>query len=101
MVVCPMADAIALDAPPPSDRLEQFGALALFGVAGLAQFSIAGAQILLTVAIVCWVATVVTSRERVVVPRFFWPLVGYSALTLVSAAFSPEPATSFVDSKQL
>ena len=34
-------------------------------------------------------------------PRFFWPLVVYAALTLVSAAFSPDPRTSFIDSKQL
>ena len=32
------------------------------------------------------------ARERFEVPRFFWPLLAYAALTLVSAAFSPQPA---------
>ena len=34
-------------------------------------------------------------------PRFFYPLAAYAALTLVSAAFSDDPNASFVDSKQL
>ena len=34
-------------------------------------------------------------------PRFFWPLAVYAALTVFSAAFSPQPRTSLVDCKQL
>jgi hypothetical protein len=75
-------------------RLEQAGTIALFGVVGALQFSIAAAQILLTVAIACWFLLVVLERERLAVPRFFWPLVAYAVLTLVSAAFSPEPRLS-------
>ena len=45
-----MNQAIVLSAP--SDRLEQVGALALFGVAAAVLFSIAVAQILFAVAIV-------------------------------------------------
>jgi O-antigen ligase len=94
-----MNEAIAVAAP--SDRLEQVGALALFGVAGAVLFSIAVAQILFTVAIVCWVAVLASRRERVDVPPFFWPLAAYAAITLLSAAFSPEPRVSLVDCKQL
>ena len=84
-----------------SARLEQAGLLAVFGVGAALQFSIAIAQSLLAVALLCWVTLLVMRRERIEVPRFFWPLVVYSALTLVSAAFSPHPLVSFADTKQL
>src|SRR5919109_464258 len=98
-----MSDAIALDAPHPfrADRLEQAGLIALTGVAAALQFSIAAAQILLTVAVICWAALLVLRHERVEAPRFFWILVAYAGITLVSAAFSVDPRASFVDSKQL
>ena len=82
-------------------RLEQAGTIALFGVVGALQFSIAAAQILLTVAIACWFVLIVLERERLAVPQFFWPLVTYAALTLVSAAFSPEPRVSLLPCKQM
>jgi len=94
-----MAHAPALD--PPADRLEQIGLLALFGVAGGVLFSIAVAQILLALAVVCWIAVVATRHERIAVPAFFWPLLAYAGATLVSAAFSPEPRVSLIDCKQL
>src|SRR5260370_11760111 len=94
-----MNQAIALDAP--SDRLEQAGLFALFGVAGAVLFSIAIAQILLTLVVLCWVGVLVARHERVDVPVFFWPLVAYAGVTLVSAVFSPEPRVSLVDCKQL
>jgi O-antigen ligase len=94
-----MTRAIAVAAP--SDRLEQLGALAVFGVAGAVLFSIAVAQILLAVAIACWVAVIAIRRERIEVPVFFWPLSAYAGITLVSAAFSFEPRVSLVDCKQL
>ena len=98
-----VADALALDAPRPlgTHRLEHAGALALFGVAGALQFSIAAAQILLTIALICWVAVLVIRRERFEAPSFFWPLLAYAGATLVSAAFSSDPRASIVDSKQL
>ena len=94
-----MNHAIAVAAS--SDRIEQLGALALFGVAAAVLFSIAIAQILLALAIVCWIGVILVRRERVEVPAFFWPLAAYAGITLVSAAFSVEPRVSFIDSKQL
>jgi O-antigen ligase len=96
-------DALALDASHPvaGDTLEQAGALALIGVAGALQFSIAIAQILLLIALLCWAATLVIRRERIDVPPFFWPLAAYAAATLVSAALSIDPRTSLIDCKQL
>jgi O-antigen ligase len=81
--------------------LEQAGLLALFGVAGALQFSIAIAQILLTVSILCWIALIVVDRESIEIPSFAWPLVVYAVLTLVSTAFSPEPRTSLMACKQM
>jgi O-antigen ligase len=95
-------DAIALDGHRvDSDRLEHAGMLALYGVAGALQFSIAAAQILLTIALFTWLALIIVRRERVEAPSFFWPLVAYGGVTLVSAVFSSDPRTSLIDCKQL
>ena len=96
----PMDQAIAA-VHAPGDEVEHLGVLALFGVAGALHFSIAAAQILLTVAFVCWTALLAIRRERFEAPSFFWPLVVYASATLVSAAFSADPRTSIIDSKQL
>src|SRR5262245_52977516 len=95
--------AIALDTPRPlrGVRLEQVGLITLCAVAGALQFSIAAAHILLTVAVACWLGLIVLQQERFEAPRFFWPLLAYAGMTLVSAAFSLDPRTSFVDCKQL
>jgi O-antigen ligase len=96
-------DALALDAPHPmaEDSLEQAGAVALIAVAGALHFSIAVAQLLLLVALLCWAAVFVVRRERLEAPAFWWPLAAYAAVTLISAAFSSDPRASVVDSKQL
>ena len=86
---------------PPRDRLEQIGLLSLVGIVAAMQLSIAAAQILLTVAVATWLASHVIRGERLQAPPFFWPLLAYAALTLVSAGFSIDPEESFTDSKQL
>jgi O-antigen ligase len=98
-----MTNAVALDAPQPlrSDRIEHAGYAALIGIAATLHFSIAAAQILLTIAVVLWVSLLLIRHERIEAPAFFWPLALYAGLTLMSAAFSIDPRTSFVDCKQL
>jgi hypothetical protein len=86
---------------PARDRLEQVGLAALIGIVAAAQLSIAVAQILLTLAALCWLIGHLARRERLDAPGFFWPLVGYAALTLLAAGFSRDPSASIVDSKQL
>jgi O-antigen ligase len=86
---------------PPRDRLEQIGLLSLVGIVAAMQLSIAAAQILLTVAVATWLASHIIRGERLQAPPFFWPLLAYAALTLVSAGFSIDPEESFTDSKQL
>lgn len=99
------ADALRHDAADaataPGHLLESLGLAALFGVAAVTQFSIAAGQALAYVAVICWAALVVVRRERIEVPTFFYPLLAYAGWTLVSAAFSPDPRTSFIDCKQL
>ncbi len=96
-------DAIVLDAAHPVERhgLEQAGAVALFAMAGAVQFSIAAAQILLAIALICWITLLIVRRERFEAPRFFWAMLAYGAATIVSAALSPDPRTSLIDCKQL
>jgi O-antigen ligase len=84
-----------------TDRLEQAGLFAVMAFAGALQFSISVAQTFLAIAIGCWLTLVIVHRERIAAPRFFLPLLVYAVLTLVSAAFSPQPLAGFVDSKQL
>ena len=96
-------NAIALDAPHQVERhgLEHAGALALFAMAGAVQFSIAAAQILLAIALVCFILLILVRRERFEAPAFFWPILAYAVATLVSAALSPDPRASLIDCKQL
>jgi O-antigen ligase len=86
---------------PARDRLEQASLAGLLGVVAAVQLSIAVAQILLAITIVCWLASHLQRRERLEAPEFFWPLVVYGGLTLLSAGFSLDPRASFADSKQL
>jgi hypothetical protein len=71
------------------------------GVRGRAAAVDCGGGICLALTLACWAGTLVLGQERWEAPRFFWPLLVYAAWTLVSAAFSPDPRTSFIDSKQL
>ena len=86
---------------PPRDRIELTGLAGLLAFVGALQVSIAAASILLAFTLACWGLFVAVHREEVEVPRFYWPLLVYAALTLLSAANSPDSRTSFVDSKQL
>ncbi len=86
---------------PARDRVEIVGLLALLGLVATMQFSIAASQILLGLAVLCWLAAHLSRAESLEAPGFFWPLVVYAALTLVSAGFSLDPSVSVPDCKQL
>jgi O-antigen ligase len=86
---------------PPRDRIELVGLVALLGFVAALQFSIAAADILLTLVLLAWAVFLLVHRERPGVPAMFWPLVVYAAWTLVSAAFSRDPRVSIIDCKQL
>jgi O-antigen ligase len=86
---------------PPRDRLEWAAVAGLLGFVAALQLSIAAADICLAVTLACWAGALALGHEHWDAPRFFWPLLAYAAWTMVSAAFSPDPRTSFTDSKQL
>ncbi len=86
---------------PVRDRVELVGLAALAGLIATMQFSIAATQILLALALLCWLAAHLARREPLGAPSFFWPLVAYACVTLLSAGFSLDPAISVVDCKQL
>ncbi|MDA1184031.1 MAG: O-antigen ligase family protein [Acidobacteria bacterium] len=73
----------------------------LLGFVGALQVSIALAQILLAAMLISWVALRIQDRTRPAAPRFFVPLLAFAGLTLVSTAFSVDPMSSLIDSKQL
>src|SRR5688500_7061061 len=73
----------------------------LLGFVAALQISIAAAGVLLAATLVCWVALLVRDRARPEAPPFFLPLLVFAGATLVSAAFSIDAWTSFVDTKQL
>ena len=97
-----MATAAAFPAQTSAeDWFHRIGYAGLLGFVAALQFSIAIADIFFGLAILMWLLRIVTRRERFDAPKFFIPLAAYTAITLVSAAFSSDPRASFVDSKQL
>src|SRR5688500_6863577 len=90
---------VALVAAP--DRLERAAYFALLAFAASLQVSIAAANILLALTAILWLALIITRRERVEVPAFFWPLLAYAGWTVVSAVASVEPEIRLPDTKQL
>jgi O-antigen ligase len=87
--------------PDRMSGLERSAYVSLLAFAAAPQFSIAASGILLGLSVLLWIAVVIVNRERIEVPRMFWPLAAYAAATLVAAFFSVEPATSLEDCKQL
>ena len=73
---------------PPRDRIEMAGVAGLLVFVGALQLSIAAAGIVLAFTIACWALFAWMHPETVRVPRFFWALLVYALLTLVSAATS-------------
>jgi O-antigen ligase len=88
----------ASDEPRGIERVAYYSLLAF---AAALQVSIAAADIMLTVTGVLWLAVIVSGRERIEVPRMFWPLAAYAGATLIAALFSIDPSISLVDCKQL
>ena len=85
----------------PAVGVERAAYYALLAFVAALPFSIVASEVLLTIAGLLWIAVVIRGHERVEVPRMFWPLAAYAAATIVAAAFSVRPETSFIDCKQL
>lgn len=98
----PDMSTLALSMPASGRaRLTLAGEAALLGMVAALQLSIAVAQSLLAIALLCSLISRGLRRERLEAPSFFWPLVAYAALTLVAAGFSRDAARSLADCRQL
>src|SRR6185295_20404244 len=92
--------AMTMTHPRTALVLERATVVLLLSFVASLQISIAAANILLALMMVCWVAQMVQEKTRPAAPRFFWPLVAYAVATFVISAFSLDPRTSFIDDKQ-
>ena len=81
-------------------RLETAAFATLLGFVAALQISIAASGILLTFTVGLWIALLAAERERPAAPPFFTFLLAYAAATFVSVAFSLDPLTSLVDSRE-
>ena len=72
----------AIQASDEPRGLERAAYYSLLAFAASLQLSIAASAVLLTVTGALWVALLVAGRERVEVPRLFWPLAAYAGATL-------------------
>ena len=86
---------------PTSTQLDTAAWITLFFFVASVQLSIAVSAILLTVVLLLCVAKTIVSGKLPAVPSFFWPLVAYSAWTMVSVVYSPKPEVSLVESKEV
>jgi O-antigen ligase len=97
-------DRMTAEAGMPSHAVVAMRRIALVGLAmtvGAVQFSIAVAEIMFAFTVTAWVLTLIVEHRRPIAPPWMLPLALYAGWTLVSAAFSPDPAASFTDCKQL
>jgi O-antigen ligase len=76
------------------------GGLLIASIA-IVSFNLLSAQVLFGISALMWLRLVLTDTRRQVMPAFAWPLAGYLVWTVLSAAFSVDPWTSFIDLKQL
>ena len=86
---------------PAAPGLERATFWLLLAFVASLQVSIAAAGVLLTATLAGWAAILIRGRMWPAAPRYFLPLAAYAGATLVSTAFSVDPAASFADNKQL
>jgi O-antigen ligase len=94
-----MTDVSSSTGSPGS--LERIAYWLLTASLGMTLFNLLTAQVLFGLAALLWLWVIRSDGRRPEVPTFFWPLAGYAALTLLSAAMSPDPRASVIDSRQL
>jgi len=63
--------------------------------------SISLSQMFLSFALICWIVILIRKKQKFIFPSFFWPLIVYAVLSLVSSFLSVNPEASLKDSKEL
>ena len=95
------ATTLSLSDAQTTPLLDRLTVALLLAFVATVQVSIVAAQAFFILLLFAWVATLVRDKTRPAAPRFFWPLLAYAAVTLISSAFSIDPIESFIDSRQL
>jgi O-antigen ligase len=95
------ATTLSVSAAPTTPLLDRLTVALLMAFVATVQVSIVAAQAFFVLLLIFWIATLVRDKARPLAPLFFWPLLAYAAMTLVSSAFSIDPIESFIDSRQL
>jgi O-antigen ligase len=95
------ATTLSLSDAQTTPLLDRLTVALLLAFVATVQVSIVAAQALFILLLFAWIATLVRDKTRPAAPRFFWLLLAYAAVTLISSAFSIDPIESFIDSRQL
>ena len=95
------ATTLSLSDAQTTPLLDRLTVALLLAFVATVQVSIVAAQAFFILLLFAWIASLVRDKTRPAAPRFFWPLLAYAAVTLISSAFSVDPIESFIDSRQL
>ncbi|MBD3414017.1 MAG: hypothetical protein GF421_06275 [Candidatus Aminicenantes bacterium] len=82
-------------------KISHFVSAALAFYLLFSMVSISVSQIMLGIAFILWVIALIKSKQKIEFPGFFWALLVYIALSLLSCVFSDNPQVSFLDSREL
>ncbi len=63
--------------------------------------SISLSQIFLSLSLIFWIVILIRKKQKFIFPSFFWPILIYAALSLVSSFLSVNPEVSLKDSREL
>jgi len=63
--------------------------------------SISLSQIFLSFSLIFWIVILIREKQKFTFPSFFWPILIYAALSLVSSFLSVNPEVSLKDSREL
>ena len=63
--------------------------------------SISLSQIFISLSLIFWIVILIREKQKFTFPSFFWPLLVYAALSLVSSFLSVNPEVSLKDSREL
>jgi hypothetical protein len=84
-----------------NNTARQIASVAIVGMVAAVQFSIAVAQIALTIAVAAYLFVWYSNRRSPTLPKWTSPLILYAAWTIASASASANPIESLADCKQL
>ena len=63
--------------------------------------SISMSQIFIFFSLVCWLIILIRKEQKFTFPPFFWPLIVFATLSIISSIFSVNPEVSFKDNREL